>query len=382
MKYQYSNPSQRSGVKGAISHLLNKLITLSRYQVFIIMLSAALLLGVTYFLISNNAAVPNDQNQAITDNPVAQKTLYVHSDNNAARQVKEWQISRPDDAKTMDQLAKLPSSEWIGHETDLLTLPDYIASAKSKGHLAVTVAYFIPKRDCSSYSSGGAANAEAYRAFIQSYAKAIGDAEVVVILEPDAIAQPADAQMHQKTCLSPQELQERLQLLDYAVATFKALPATKVYIDAGNSGWIPVEDTVVTMLKSAGIDRADGFSLNVSNFQYTDATIKYGRDMSGKLKGKHFVVDTSRNGLGPYDNKKQPDFNWCNPPGRALGHYPTLKTGEPKVDAYLYIKNIGESDGYDKDNDKCFGGPKAGDFDPDYALGLLQRWPKNLQPKS
>ena len=37
--------------------------------------------------------------------------------------------------------------------------------------------------------------------------------------------------------------------------------------------------------------------------------------------------------------------DWCNPPGRGLGPAPTLDTGEPLVDAYLWVKIPGESDG-------------------------------------
>ena len=80
------------------------------------------------------------------------------------------------------------------------------------------------------------------------------------------------------------------------------------------------------------------------------------------MGGKHFVVDTSRNGLGP-----TPDGQWCNPPGRALGAAPTLETGDPAADAFLWIKRPGESDG------ACNGGPSAGTWWADYALGLARR---------
>ena len=36
---------------------------------------------------------------------------------------------------------------------------------------------------------------------------------------------------------------------------------------------------------------------------------------------------------------------WCNPPDRGLGVRPTTRTGNPLVDAYLWIKIPGESDG-------------------------------------
>ena len=37
--------------------------------------------------------------------------------------------------------------------------------------------------------------------------------------------------------------------------------------------------------------------------------------------------------------------NWCNPPGAGLGLRPTANTGVPLLDAYLWVKIPGESDG-------------------------------------
>ena len=78
------------------------------------------------------------------------------------------------------------------------------------------------------------------------------------------------------------------------------------------------------------------------------------------LGNKPFVIDTSRNGKGS-------NGEWCNPSGRALGASPTANTGDPLVDAFFWLKAPGESDG------ACNGGPGAGTFWPEYALGLAQR---------
>ena len=74
------------------------------------------------------------------------------------------------------------------------------------------------------------------------------------------------------------------------------------------------------------------------------------------------VGDTSRNGLGP-----TADNQWCNPDGRALGDRPSTQTGLAYVDAFLWVKAPGESDG------ACAGAPAAGTWMPEYALGLAQR---------
>jgi endoglucanase len=73
------------------------------------------------------------------------------------------------------------------------------------------------------------------------------------------------------------------------------------------------------------------------------------------------VIDTSRNGRGADGDK------WCNPAGRALGSRPTAITGEPLADAFFWVKTPGESDG------NCNGGPAAGEWWAENALGLAQR---------
>jgi Cellobiohydrolase A (1,4-beta-cellobiosidase A) len=95
---------------------------------------------------------------------------------------------------------------------------------------------------------------------------------------------------------------------------------------------------------------------------YTSDNITYGTAISSSVGGKHFVIDTSRNGLGA-----TADSQWCNPDGRALGTAATTTTGNSLVDAFLWLKRPGESDG------TCNGGPNAGGWWADYALGLAQR---------
>ncbi len=115
-------------------------------------------------------------------------------------------------------------------------------------------------------------------------------------------------------------------------------------------------------LVQSGIGNADGFALNASNFVSTEQNINYGTQISEKIGNKHFVIDTSRNGNGA-----DPNHQWCNPSGRALGKKPTTNTGNSLVDAYLWIKPPGSSDG------QCSGGPAAGVFWPEYAVGLAER---------
>jgi endoglucanase len=148
-------------------------------------------------------------------------------------------------------------------------------------------------------------------------------------------------------------------MISDAVSILKAKGNIGVYIDAGHSSWIGA-DEMANRLKQAGVSKADGFALNVSNFESTSSNTSYGNTISSKLSGKHFVIDTSRNGVGA-------SGEWCNPSGRALGVKPTTNTGSNLIDAYLWLKTPGESDG------NCNGGPSAGTWWPEYALGLASR---------
>ncbi|WP_416961424.1 glycoside hydrolase family 6 protein [Streptomyces sp. Agncl-13] len=286
----------------------------------------------------------------------ADMTFWVDPASPAAEQIQMWEREgRTQDAALLKRIADEPTALWPAGEIDPApVIRAATAAAGQEGRTAVFVAYDIPHRDCGQHSAGGAVDADAYRAWIGKFAEALGNSEALVVLEPDAVAHMVDG-------CTPGEYQgEREQLLSEAVVRLKQQSGTKVYLDAGNPSWIQDSSKLVEPLKRAGVEEADGFSLNVSNFQTDAVTKKYGVQLSRDLGGKHFVVDTSRNGNGPLPGA------WCNPPGRGLGTRPTTDTGEQALDAYLWIKRPGASDG------TCEGGPDAGQWWPEYALELAR----------
>jgi endoglucanase len=295
----------------------------------------------------------------ISQQPKETDPFWVNPDGNAAEQMAAFEkAGKKEDAEQIRKIAQQPTGEWIGPENPEQEARGYTEAADKAGRTALLVLYNIPHRDCGQYSQGGAADGNAYRTWIDGVAKGIGDRSATVILEPDAI-------LHLVNNCTPEEYhEERYDLLKGAIGKLKSLKSTKVYLDAGNAGW-GHPDQIFEPLKWAGIDQADGFSVNVSNFYTTKDSIAYGKQLSSKVGNKPFVIDTSRNGNGPY-TKGNPDERWCNPPGRALGEEPTTKTGDPLVDAYVWVKRPGESDG------ECKGGPKAGEWGADYALKLAK----------
>ena len=287
-------------------------------------------------------------------------TFFADPYSNAKQQASAWATTRPEDAKLMGYIAQRAQADWFGDWNGDIAkaVGQRMNTVTEAGALPVFVAYNIPIRDCRGYSGGGATSASAYRSWISAFAKAIGARKAVVILEPDALAA--------LDCLTAADQKLRMSLIRDAVRTLKTQPNVSVYVDGGNPGWKSAA-VMADRLNTAGIGFADGFALNVSNYFSTRLNLEYGEALAARVGGKHFVIDTSRNGLGESSTAE-----WCNPLGRALGESSSATTGHPLVDAFFWIKRPGESDG------SCNGGPSAGGWWAEYALGLATNMPVQL----
>lgn len=284
---------------------------------------------------------------------LAGMSLYVPSNESAAAQIRAWRQTRPEDARLLERIVSQPSATWFGDwNGDVRRDADRLVTAAARaGAAPVIVAYNIPNRDCNQYSSGGVGSPEEYRGWIGELAAGIGARDAVVVLEPDATALV--------TCLTPEGQAERFSLIREAVEVLKSESNARVYIDAGHAHWVP-DDEMARRLHLSGVERADGFALNVSNFIPTDRNTEYGERVARRLSNAHFVIDTSRNGGAVEEGE------WCNPSGASLGESPTTATDHPLLDALLWVKRPGESDG------ECNGGPAAGQWWGEYALGLAR----------
>jgi endoglucanase len=308
----------------------------------------------------------------------------------------------------------------------------------------VLVAYDIPGRDCAQYSAGGALDAAAYAAWIDGFAKGIGGGQAIVILEPDGlgiIPYNVDLQGVHEWCQPPGGssalVDQRYAQMNGAVDRLEQQPNVSVYLDATHTNWLGSGEAAYRLVK-AGVQRAQGFFVNVSNYEPTPQLVQYGTWISkciwfatnpgswglghfdwcasqyfpasphdystwgltdqwyrdnvesqtwvpypGDAGLTHFVVDTSRNGRGPWTaTASYPDAQtWCNPPGRGAGLRPSAATGNTLVDAYLWVKVPGESDGScnrgiaGSTTDPEWGGitdPAAGAWFPQQALELAR----------
>lgn len=254
------------------------------------------------------------------------------------------------------QIAATPTSIWLGGTSGDGAYVNKITTKAAALHQTPQfVLYAIPYRDCGSYSAGGLSTVAQYEHWVDSVKQGIGGRKAVVIVEPDAIGMG---------CLSSSRQAQRNEMLRYAMRTLSNKNVW-VYIHAGSGGLNP--SWAAAAVKKAGVSYGRGIAVNVSSFDSTKKEIAYGKAVIGKLgMNKHIIIDTSRNGLGRNTGSNGGAPGWCNPPGRALGVRPTSKTGNSMVDAYVWIKRPGESDGM------CHRGDPRHWFQS-YALDITQR---------
>jgi endoglucanase len=217
----------------------------------------------------------------------------------------------------------------------------------------------------------GPREARRYRRWIRSFARGLGRYPATVFLEPDGLGTV--------DCLPKHARGRRYGLFRYAVRRLARNPNVAIYLDAGASDWLPAR-TIARRLKLAGVIGTRGFFLNSTHYDWTINNLRYGNRLSRALGGKHYVISTAVNGRGPYRvRRKKRYFNElrCNPPGRALGEEPTVRTGSIWADAYIWIGDPGRSGSNKCPHDGQPKAPPGGQWWEWYALDLAGRasWP-------
>ena len=352
------------------------------------------------------------------------------------------------DARKLADLITTPHAVWFSSGTPAevtKAVHQTMAAADCEHHVPVLVAYNVPYRDCAQYSGGGATDTAAYKAWIDGFAQGIGKGKAVVILEPDGLGlipynttingvaewcKPTVTDSSGNTIPAPgASPEERYAQINYAVDSIESqAPQAAVYLDSTHSAWLGVGEAAYRLTK-AGVARAQGFFLNVSNYHLTSDSTQFGTwvsmaiaapsgapawtfDSSGNfhfdwlpsqydpamnytvdyspdyaatvtagiqsfmgsaVAATHFVIDTGRNGQGPLNASPYAltpynqstavigglnSGNWCNAFGAGAGMRPSANTGVALLDAYLWVKIPGESDG----SCDIAGGARAWDF--------------------
>ena len=246
--------------------------------------------------------------------------------------------------------ASRPSGYWVGLNWDPVWsgAANVLAEMAAQDALAMLLTYSIPLRDLGHYSSGGASTDQEYHDHIHVGASVIGDQRVVMVYEPDSLPH--------LNGLTQTQQSGRLANMRYAIAYFKAnCPNLTLLIDIGHPNWLSVSDAV-DRLKRAGVEYADGFALNTSNFVDFLTCVNYGDQIVAGLNmpGKGYTIDCARNG------NPVPASHWANPPRRRYGMFGQWGGFAPQFPNLYGVsdwKKPGESDGNSGD-----GAPNAGEL--------------------
>ncbi|MEH1098992.1 glycoside hydrolase family 6 protein [Micromonospora sp. CPCC 205561] len=268
-----------------------------------------------------------------------------------------WVAANPGDPRAAvisARIANVPQGRWftrtntstVRSEVDAL-----VGAAAAAGKVPILVVYNIPNRDCSGASGGGAPDHATYRQWVDQVAAGLAGRPAAIVLEPDVLPLMT-------SCQNAAQQAETRASMAYAGKRLKAgSAAAKVYFDIGHSAWLSPGEAASRLLGADIANSADGISLNVSNYRRTADEVAYAKAVIAAtgVSRLRAVVDTSRNGNGPAGSE------WCDPAGRAIGTPSTTATGDPAIDAYLWVKLPGEADG-------CIAA--AGQFVPQRAYDL------------
>jgi cellulase/cellobiase CelA1 len=341
-----------------------------------------------------------------SQNPYNENTHYFRNVYDANRFQETIEVSTGQTKDTLKTVQGTAFPFWIAEEAAMTAgwTRNFLqaASVEEVKQLVTIVVYDIPNRDCSATAGGGEICCKRLASGLcdntaigpcteglAEYKQEVIDplyvlidqydelVDIVIILEPDALANLGTGSCRGST---PAVYKDAIA---YAIRKFATTKAT-VYLDAGHPGWLNKVDVVnlASILNSMDFewDMIRGFSLNLANSKPLGTwcgnqadvvrycatnpnavccadTCQRKKDTnnvlnfaqlyrttflaeSGGTFSPHMVIDTSRNGVDVCTS------NWCNIRDLGIGSIPTHVTSAPDlVDAYIWIKIIGDSDG-------------------------------------
>ncbi len=261
----------------------------------------------------------------------ASSGLYRHP----ASRVLDWVRAHPDDPRRPvieSRIADQPAAVWFADwspDTVTARVRAVTSGGAAQGRVPVVVPYAIPGRDCGGYSEGGAPDLDAYDGWIDRFAAGLGSGEVVVILEPDSVAQ-AD-------CLSAGRRAERFASLARAGRVFKqANPAPASTTTPGTPAGTRPPSRRICCARRSRLARLVGRDLQ----QRVQLPRHRRRDRLRPCRARRPRRHGSRRGdrHQPQRQRRPRRRRMVRPRRRTLGRAPTLSTGEARIDAYLWVK--------------------------------------------
>ncbi|CAI5980486.1 unnamed protein product [Closterium sp. NIES-65] len=326
----------------------------------------------------------------------------------------------PSDAPFFASVAQYATAVWLDTMASLDSIPGHLSDAATqaggKAILVQFVIYDLPGRDCKAWSSNG----EIPKGGLDTYKTKYIDVAVArlrnkaanvrlsLVIEPDSLPNIA-TNMGTNRCDATTD-KEYTEGVAYAIAELSQIPDTTLYLDSGFGGWLGWPEgmkRVVAVYKKvlarARQIRANakirGFASNVANYSPLFASScpalekcplvknpstgemcydwnpcidenRFTARMNAYLGAAglptRWIVDTSRSGRAGIRNRWG---SWCNVKGAGIGQRPEPNPANaPQVDALVWIKPPGESDGHSTKFLGIF--PVDHECNPDDALGL------------
>ncbi|GAB1315297.1 1,4-beta-D-glucan cellobiohydrolase cel6b [Madurella fahalii] len=305
-------------------------------------------------------------------------------------------------AMKVQKVRRISTFVWASKRADLSNIDDAIASARAaqrrtgKKQIVGLVLYNLPDRDCSAGESAGELHSdedglEIYkREFIKPYADKVAaakDLTFAIVLEPDSLANLVTNTGIELCAKAAPVYREGIA---HAIANLQH-DHVHLYIDAAHGGWLGWDQNLplaakefAEVVKLAGEGKKiRGFVTNVSNYNPFNAAVRenytewsnswdeshYALSLAPHLEAEglpaHFIVDQGRVHL---PGAREEWGEWCNVEPAGFGPAPTTKTNNTVVDAIVWVKPGGESDG------ECGmeGATRAGEWFDEYAQMLVK----------
>jgi len=351
-------------------------------------------------------------------NPYVGADMYV--DAKFASQVESSIQKSPELARELGVIGKQSTAIWLDRIAVLDTLETKLLAARAQQQasgrpVVITfVVYNLPERDCAANASNGELNVgngglARYRAeYIDRIASAFAkfpDLRIAAIVEPDSLPNMATNMNLARCQLASSIYREGVV---YAIRSL-GVPHVSLYLDVAHGGWLGWDDNRVKVAQvysevlsaAGGSHLIRGFANNVANYsplyranpdplpdsyyQWNPARdeITYVQKLSETfaaygIQNRSFLIDTSRNGNPA---ARQTWGNWCNIARAGIGERPKAAP-MAGVDAFLWVKPPGESDGISEvgaprfdlscqSSDSLLGAPQAGEWFHQHIVSLV-----------
>ncbi|KAK7993770.1 hypothetical protein PG989_007151 [Apiospora arundinis] len=321
-------------------------------------------------------------------------------------------------AEAAKKVGDVGSFLWLDTIANIEKLKTELANDIPCDSIVGLVIYDLPGRDCAAKASNGELAVGEINKYKTEYIDVIvgilkehPNQAFALIIEPDSLPNLV-TNIDEKACQDSKAGYE--EGVEYALKQLN-LDNVVMYIDAGHGGWLgwndnlkPGAEGLAKVYKAAGSpSQVRGISTNIAGWnswdespgEFADAsdaqwnkaqneklyTELFGAALKTAGMPNHAIVDTGRNAV---TGLRQEWGHWCNVNGAGFGVRPTADTGSELVDAFVWGKPGGESDGTSDTSatrydsfcgmpDAFKPSPEAGQWNQEYFEMLL----KNANPK-